>query len=491
MKIKLGGKTSSDAILLALVKLVTIGLSFVVTRLLSQHLSKHDYGTYSQILLLVSTVTSVTILGMADGVNYFYCSEKDEKTREAYISTLFALQTMASLGAGSLVMALMGPICTHFENPDVRPLLIFAAGLPFLQNLLAMVQVLLVSVGKARLLALRNFLVAVIRLAVVVAVVYLVKDVAVILLTTFVLDLAQVLLFWLILKKNNCPIRPQCINFRLFRQIFRYCAPMAVFTAINALNRDCDKYLVALWTDTQTLAVYANASKVLPFDIILSSFSTVLLPQITRLVSQREGKKAAGLYRSFLEITYISTAILCCAVLAAAPQVMELLYSEKYLSGLTVFIIYILVDLFRFTNITLILSAAGKTKKLMFLGAGALAANAGLNILLYRLLGLPGPAIATLTVTLGMGLILLFWSAKELNVGLRDFFRGKFLLVFALESLALTLLLSYFQKFLAAQGLSYVLIIALVCLIYCAVMLLLHGKRLLSLLRNINSRGKE
>ncbi len=491
MKIKPGGKTSSDAILLALVKLVTISLSFVVTRLLSQNLSKHDYGTYSQILLLVSTVTSVTILGMADGVNYFYCSEKDEKTREAYISTLFALQTMVSLAAGSLVMLLVEPICTQFENPDVRPLLIFAAGLPFLQNLLAMVQVLLVSVGKARMLALRNFLVAVIRLAVVVVVVCLIRNVAVILLTTLILDLVQVLLFWLVLKKNNCPIRPKCINFRLFRQIFRYCAPMAVFTTINALNRDCDKYLVALWTDTETLAVYANASKVLPFDIILSSFSTVLLPQITRLVSQREGKKAAELYRSFLEITYISTAILCCAVLAAAPQVMELLYSKKYLSGLSIFILYILVDLFRFTNITLILSAAGKTKKLMFLGAGALAVNAGLNVVLYQLLGLPGPALGTLLVTVGMGLVLLSWSAKELGVRLRDFFRVKFLVVFALESLGLCLLLSCFRSCLTAWGLSYVPVMLITCLAYGGVMLLLHGKGLLSLLGKINTGGKE
>ena len=65
--------------MLTFIKLVTIALSFVVTRLLSQFLSKHDYGTYSQILLIVSTVTSVTILGMADGVNYFYCSRQEDK----------------------------------------------------------------------------------------------------------------------------------------------------------------------------------------------------------------------------------------------------------------------------------------------------------------------------------------------------------------------------------------------------------------------------
>ena len=49
--------TSADAVLLTVIKLVTVALSFVVTRLLSQYLSVLDYGTYSQVLLIVSAVT--------------------------------------------------------------------------------------------------------------------------------------------------------------------------------------------------------------------------------------------------------------------------------------------------------------------------------------------------------------------------------------------------------------------------------------------------
>ena len=487
---KLQWGTSGDAILLMFIKLVTIALGLIVTRLLSQYLSVYDYGTYSQILLIVSTVTSLTILGMMDGVNYFYCSQKDPQQRESFISTIFAIQCMVSGAAGCVVLLLSAPLCAYFENPDVSGLLIFAAALPLLQNLLSMMQILLVSVGKARLLAVRNLIVSVVRLAVVLAVVTVVQNVAVILLTTVVLDAAQIALFAVILRKNDCFMGLRAVNFRLFRQIFRYCAPMAVFTVVGTLNRDLDKYLVEMMTDTETFAVYSNASKVLPFDIIMTSFTTVLIPQITRLVAEQNREKAASLYKVFLEIAYVSTGVLCCAALAASPQLMELLYSGKYISGLSVFCVYILVDLLRFTNITLVLSAAGKTRTLMFVAVGTLGANAALNVVLYRFLGLPGPAVATLLTTIGSGLLILYLGARELRTKLYRFFDLKFLLLFGVESAAATLLLFRAQAWLAEKGISYVVILVAVCSIYGMSMLLLHGKRLLKALKSVNKATK-
>ena len=489
-KFKLGKGASSDAIALMLIKLVTICLGFVVTRLLSQYLSTYDYGTYSQVLLMVTTISSLTILGMIDGVNYFNCVEQDEKKREAYIATLFAMQCIVGTVAGSAVLLLQDAISVGFQNPEIKGLLLFAAILPLLQNMVSMLQILMVSVGKARMIAIRNLIVSLTKLAAVILVVAVIRNVAVILTVTVLLDLGQIGIFLLILKKNQCMIRLRSVDFRLSRQILQYCVPMAVFTIISTLNRDCDKFLIALLTDTQTLAVYSNASKVLPFDIIMYSFTTVLLPQVTRFVTAREYPRAVALYRQFLEIVYISTSILCCAALAAAPQLMELLYSAKYLAGLTVFCIYILVDLLRFTNITLILTAAGKTKTLMCLSIGALFANAVLNILLFRVMGMVGPALATLLVTFATGVWMLHLSARELESNISAFFDVRYLLTFVLENLAAMLLFSGLRKDLASKGLSYFPVLVVVCGLYGVTMLLLNGKRMLRGLKQINRTAK-
>lgn len=483
---RLRSGVSSDAILLMLVKLVTMVVGFAVTRLLSQYLSIYDYGTYSQALLLVSTVSSLTVLGMLDGVNYFYCSQQDPQQREKCIATIFACQCIVSTLAGFILMALSGTLVAYFENPGLRRLLVFCVLLPLFQNLLGMLQILLVSVGRAKLLAARNLVVSLVRLGAVLLVISVLQDVRIVLLTTLLLDVLQILFFVLILRGNGCTIRLCMVDFDLVKEIFAYCVPMAIFVAVNGLNRDLDKYVIALLTDTETVAVYTNASKQLPFDIIATSFCTVLIPKITRFIAQQNFREAKSLYRLFLEIAYMTTTMLCGAALAAAPQMVRLLYSEKYMAALDLFKIYILVDVVRFASITLILSAAGKTRLLMALGLTTLGMNGVLNVAFYYLWGVNGPAVATLVTSLTMGIVLLSFSARELKGKLRDLFDGKYLLKVSIGSVIAVPLFSLLGRWLEAKNVWYFWILMIICGGYCLIFLLFNVKRLLADLKCLN-----
>ncbi len=481
--------TSGDALLLTFIKLVTMALSFVVTRLLSQYLTKYDYGTYSTVLMIVSTVYCMTMLGMSDGANYFYCNEKDEKKREACISSIFAMQFGVGILVGTIVMALTTPLCAYFDNPDLRRLMIFNAALPLMQNLISITQVLIVSVGKAKLIAVRNFTVSFVRLIAVIVVISVCNDVAIILTSILLLDIVQVSLFIGTLRKNNCPIHIKSIDPRLFKTILAYCVPMGIYSLLFTLNRECDKYLIGFLTDTETLAVYTNASKPLPFDVIASSFFTVLLPQITRSIASGNKQNAARLYKLFMEITYISTTILCCAVLAAAPQVMELLYSAKYLDGIVIFCIYILVDLLRFANVPLILSAAGKTKTLMIMSFCSLVGNIIANIALYYVMGITGPALATLLTSAATALFLLWSSSKALECRLKNFFDAKYLARFMAICAVAAVLFYFAQRWFVSLGWSYLAIIVVIFGGYALTLGLLHLKRFLRSLKQINANA--
>ena len=485
---KLGG-VSLDAIFLTFIKLVTTGLGLIITRLLSEYLSVYDYGVYSQALLVISTVSSFTIFGMMDGINYFYCSESDIAKRESYTATIFSIQCIVSSVAGAGLLILSVPICEYLGNPGIQRLLIFVAMLPLLQNILSIIQVLMISVGKARMLALRNFVISTVRLAVVFVVVNFVRDVAIILATTVILDILQIVLFLFVLRKNGCNVKMLRTDFRLVPAILKYCAPMAVFTMVSSLNRDMDKYLVSIMTDTKTLALYANASKQLPFDILMTSFCTVLIPYITKYISEQKKKQAAELYKLFLEITYISTGILCCAALSAAPQLMKLLYSNKYTDGIAIFVVYILVDLFRFTNITLVLSAAGKTGTLMVIGIGSVCCNLILNPLMYGCFGLIGPAIATLVVTVLSGILMIFFNSKTLECKLSGLFDLKYMSLFLAESVALTVALGFLSRWLDKIDVHYFIILVSVAGLYGIIMLVLNGKRLLKALKKVNRKS--
>ncbi len=478
---------SADSIFLIAVRFMTIFLGMFVTRIMSDHFSVHDYGTYSQINLLVTTITSITILGMADGVNYYFCKEKDITKRDSYVSSIFSLQFILSLVCSIIVLSCSIPLAKYFGNDDVKPLMIYAAVLPLLTNLIHLLQVLYVAIGKAKGIALRNFVVALLRIVAITVACYVFDDIAVMLLCTVILDLLQVLYFVFGLKRGGFWVNPFKLNIHLVKEIFSYCIPMAMFVMLNTLNRDFDKYIISAFTDTETLAVYTNASKVLPFDIVMTAFVTVLLPYITRYISEKRYDDSQKLYKSFLEISYITTGIMAIGAIGVAPDLMTLLYSDKYSEGIYIFILYIVVDILRVLGITLVLSAAGKTKKIMYVSFITLALKAVTSLSFFFALGVIGPAISTVLVTFISGAILLHYSAREMNTGAMKLFDVKYLALFLIEAILMALAVFALRKYLVKTGMHYLLRLVICYGIYGVAMLLLNLKRLFASLKYINS----
>ena len=222
----------------------------------------------------------------------------------------------------------------------------------------------------------------------------------------------------------------------------------------------------------------------------MSSFITILLPFITRGISEKRNSETIEVYRLFLEISYISTAVLGGCILVSAPEFVSLLYSDKYLGGLSVFCIYILIDMVKFMSITLLLTAAGKTRILMFISLGAILSNIGLNILFFKLMGLIGPATATLAVTFAAGLLILYFSAKELDGHIRELFDLRFLIKFFAVLTAAVFLFGYIRILLEKLEMNSYLILA-VCSACClTITASLFLKRLMRNMKRINGLSK-
>ena len=473
--------------LLVFVKMVTVVFGLFMTRMLSEHFSVHDYGTYSQIILLSSTVSTFTIMGLVDGINYFFCSNSDLQKRKEYVSTIFFLQ--CAIGAFAALVILIGavPISNYFGNEEVKNLIIFAALLPILQNSISLLQIMFIAIGKARLIAIRNLIVSIVKLIAILLACLVFDNIVVVLIAQVIMELAQIAYFVVSLHKNQCKIHLFGFKISLFKDILTYCIPMAMFTMVKALNRDCDKYVVAAFTDTETLAIYTNASKQLPFDLIMISFCTVLLPYITRYIAGKQWEKTQTLYKAFLELAYISTSILAIGAICVAPNLMTFLYTEKYLSGLAIFIVYIVVDILSVLNLTLLLSAAGKTKTIFYISLSAFALNLGLNILLFQFLGVLGPAFATLFVTVVQGLVMLAFSAKEINTSIWNLFDGRTLLVLVAEMLVMGLIACSFRYALVQLSTPSFFIMAICYSIFIFPLFAINFKKIKKCMGIINS----
>ncbi len=461
-----------------------------MTRILSGQLSVYDYGTYSQVILLTTTISSFTIMGMMDGVNFFFCKEPDENKRNSYVSTIFFLQYVISAIVSVIMLSCTVPISMKFfENPDLKKLMIFVAVLPVLQNTISLLQIMFIAIGKAKLIALRNLIVSILKLCAIMLACYVFNNIAVILLCQVITDLAQVIYFIISLRKKNCRIQVFRFKKSLIKEILVYCVPMAMFTVVKTLNRESAKFVISYFTDPESVAVFSNASKLLPFDIIMTSFCTVLLPYITRYIANKEYEKTQTLYKAFLELSYITTSILAVGAICVAPQLITLLYTEKYIAydfSVPVFIIYTIVDILNVLNITLILSAAGKTKTIMYASIGSFVANIVLNISLFFAFQEVGTALATLIVTLMQGIVILSFSAKEVKSNIFKFFDWKYLIFFLAQIVCFSALSVLLRNFLSAKGVHYFIIIVLVFGAFAGVTALINLRRLLRNLNTIN-----
>lgn len=475
-----------DSTLLTFVRLVTALFGIVVTKLLSTQFSLQEYGTYSQANLIVNTAISITIFGLTDATNYFYNTADDKEKKKKYISTVFCMQYIIGIAAGFLIMIAQTSIINYFKNEELKQIIVLAAWMPLFQNLLSMLQVLFVSIGQAKLIAIRNFVFSFSKLIIVAIACFVTKDIQTIFAILLILDIFQVLLFMLQFSCKEFKIDHKFFILKLVPEILKFCVPMAIYVLVNSLNRDIDKYIITYFTDTQTLAIYSNAAKLLPFDMITASFITVLAPIITRQIRSNNNNKALLTLKMYIRVCYLTTWIFVVGAIVNARELMIFLYDEKYLAGLPVFIVYLLVDLIRLMGTTLVITAKGRTSLLMICSTIILVINFVFNIVTFKIFGIIGPAITTFGVTLLMTVVLLYFSAKELQSSFLTLFEWNELAVFCVEMIILGIL-AYRLKFFLNQHISSSAIVLMLDYgVFCLVAVLLNIKKLFTLLKNVN-----
>lgn len=477
---------SVDALLLTIVRVITMVIGFVCIKIVSVYFSLEDFGLYSQALLIVSTATSFSILGMTDAVNYFYNNTNAHKqhSKEEHLATIFGMQLV--IGATCAVLILAGaPFLTeYFNNPALWGVYLWIALQPMLQNYIPMLQVLYISAGRTRSIVIVNLMLSLIRLGIIVTASFVTQSIITILALTLVCDILQVAYFVIDLRCHKIRFNVSQFRISLCKPVLSYAIPMAAFVIINSLMRDADKWVVGYFAATDDLAIYTNCSRVLPFDMLTMSFCTILVPIITRLISMNKSH-AAIIYGHYLNLGLFTTTILVVPALFMSKDLLLCLYDAKYLPGLTIFQAYLIVDFIRFANVSLLYSASGNAHKLLKIVAVTFCINLIGAVILYHAIGLVGPALATIASMLISYGWYMHGSNQILDHSVFRLFRYRHFLAILMESsVAGAFLLIISNQFCASWG--AVPRFMLLYLIAVATIAMLNRKHLLDLAKKIN-----
>lgn len=486
MMSKFKSGTSLDALLLTIVKLITTVLGLLVIRIISEYFSYSDYGTYNQAIIIASTVSTITILGFVDATNYYfnkYTSQLSIQTQ--YLSTIIVFQILIGTLAFIVLISSRNILANTMDNKSLAAVVKWIALTPLLNNIIAIQQIIYISLGKSKVIALRNLIISIAKLITVLVSVYFTKSIITILAAVLLFDILQMIYFAFSLSRYGVVVSFKMFSLGKLKNVFSYSIPLTIFIATNALMRDTDKYIISCFEDIETFAIYSNASRILPFTLVVDSFTTVLLPIVTKYLHDYKLEKLTDVYKNYLNFSFIIVWILVTGAIICSTDFMTLLYGTKYIVGLPIFICYLLVSLVKFANFSFIFSCAGRTKIILKISVISLLLNVVLSVFLFYLMGPIGCAIATLVVSIIIVVYYLYETTAIISVSpfklieLRSFFR------LIAQSLLLCVLVLIGQKLLI--DIHHLIRLILTYGIYVAVLLFINRatiKRYLIALNN-------
>lgn len=426
----------SDAVKLTTSQIITMTISMITAMLLSRFRTLEEFGTYSQILMVINLSTAIFMLGLPNSINYFLAKAESDKDGQKFLSVYYTMSTILSLLTG-LILVLSTPlIIEYFNNPLIKNFMYVLALYPWTKIIIASIERVFIVYQRTKYLMVFRVVNSFFLLLIVIVVEALNWD-FMMYMRLFVIVEAIFALSVYIITRNISGKLMVSIDIGLINSIFKFSVPIGLASVVGTLKKEFDKLVIAGFFDTEQVAIYANAARELPITVIASSLTAVLLPQMVRLLKKGKKHEALSLWGDSISLSYLIICFLAAGIFVYAPEVVTLLYSDKYRAGVSVFRIYSLVLIFRCTYFGMILNSTGKTRTILYSSIAALVVNIILNFVFYYLFGFIGPAVATLVATLLSAGYLLWNTSKILNVNFINIFPWRNILLITILNIVM------------------------------------------------------
>lgn len=414
-------KLGSGALHLTISKMLMMVLSLVTGMLLSRFRTLEEYGTYSQLMIIINTATAFVMLGLPNSTNFFLARAETSEEKRDFLSVYYTFNTFLCVVLGAVLVIIVPFVEKYFKNDTISNFSYFLAVYPWAHITFSSISNVLVVYGKTIKLILLNLAVSAVSLASVIIIQLLGLTFNDYMIAFLIGNVLIAIVIYIIVYRLEKGIKLK-VDISLIKKILAYSIPIGLASLVGTLNIEMDKLMIGRLMDTESLAVYTNAGRELPLTMVATSLTAVLLPQMARQLKNNENEKAIKLWGVAIDLSYIIMAFFVTACIVFAPQVMTLLYSQKYIGGVSVFRIYSLVLLLRVTYFGIILNAVGKTKFIFWSSIISLGINVVLNYLLFVIIGFTGPAWATFFSIGVVGLLQLIVSAKVIGVSFKNIF---------------------------------------------------------------------
>ncbi|OMD89414.1 oligosaccharide flippase family protein [Paenibacillus odorifer] len=428
-----------DALKLTASKVIAMCISMVIAMLLSRFRTLEEYGTYSQILLAINLMTSLMLLGLPNSINYFLALSETDKEKQKFVSVYYTFSTILSVIVGLILICATPFMSSYFNNELIKDFIYFLAIYPWAKIIQSGIENIMVVYHKTSSLFIFRVLNSLSLLSIVLIVHAFKWSFQTYMLLFVLVESIFAISIYIIVKRISGKLTVS-FDISIIKKVLLFSIPIGLASVVGTLNIELDRLMIGIFLDTEQLAIYTNASREMPVTIVAISLTAVLLPRLARLLKKGQNQKAANLWGNSTVLSYIIICFLASGFFIFASDVMRLLYSEKYLPGVSVFRVYNLVLLLKCTYFGMILNAKGKTKFIFYSSIISLVLNVVMSYFLFFTFGFIGPAIATFLSQLIIIIIQLNFTAKVVNIRFMKILPWKMLGLITLVNVLLGLL---------------------------------------------------
>lgn len=415
-KLGLSDKTA----ILIIVNLFKYSISFLIPIALVRVLTKHDYGTYQQVLLAGRILLSVFVIGIPFSM-YYFLGVLDEDKRGRFISQTKALLFIFGCLAAAFTLIFSGYIGEHMSNEGLKYLLLIYAGYILFYISGEYLEHTLIMLDRVRLLIWISPVENIIRVVFLFVPILLGAGVPGIVAGLSVYAVLRFAAYWLIDARVR-PGRRFSFDPALLKDQFVYTLPIALQSFVAIGNQLLDKIFVAVAFTPAHFAIYSVGSFEVPLDVIVqASVANILRARLPYLIKTNDYPEIIRLWKESVRKQALIVLPVFAFFAVNAGIIIPLVFTEAYMESISIFRIYLLSMPLQIVCLSLFPQSFGKTKINFYISVASLAFNfAAVPALLYAV-GFWGPAIAAVLSMYFASACYLFVAVKLLKTGLKDF----------------------------------------------------------------------
>ena len=455
-------------------------LLLVSSIVLARYLSKSDYGTFLQIMLVANTTIMLTFLGLPQSI-YYYFQHVTNQSRFVIHNIILSLVIGAT--AALLTYFLRGILSEWLNNSLLIEYGWITALIVFFRAPSSLREPMLVSHGS---LLLNSFATLLCNL-----IIYIPATIA----AMSGESLERILIIMLYCAGGELIVY-LCLTIRLvflirnlalvagnklgklkdvsLRRQLVYALPIGLSSYMGILSRQIDQYIISVFFTPTDFAVYSRGAMRIPvLSNIQFTVNNIMMPKYVDCYRKKDKETFLYYFHLCIEKVAKINFPVFSFLFAVAPSVITLLYTKEYVESAYILRCYLFFLILNIAVYGIIPRASGKTGCILHATLISLACNVALSLVLVKLLGAIGAAIATIGSMLIASYYYLIQSCKILRVSFKKIFPWRFLVkLFLITSLA-SIPVYVVEYFYQPEGIYLFWVLGGEWLLYCYLCMLL------------------